>query len=454
MSAINVNTNINNTVKNTGKPKGYFSAIPITNKDIIGDIMGVDGDRMKRIAEVAGSNTRIQYDHNKAKFIVTSDKEQSLRVACEKIVEIIKRQSPTKKVVKLEEKVVAKTDQKGENDKVTYVDKIKSAKPIEKKVLVKKTDKQANYKQDKVEEKKSEYMSEEMAIHPDIIKANLVNQMIGSKGVIISEIIQKVGKGSKIAIMETVYKIEAYKEKSIIMLKSLLKKREHEILTNEKNQAKLVKVRGYYLRQADKGKIYIEIVDNKNSIIEIQKKKDNIRYQLSKKQNIDINQVSESDINEEFNNMYKQKEDKENISEEVSKKDDFISLITTPIKPIETVWNNSEILMDILNELPKTTEILNHITAKNHKNMLINKRLEEIESEYQNVNISYLLNEDDDEEEDVYSDENEISDVVNDISFDEFNEEIEEMEALKEDMYHSNLMRAVGACAIDDAWDD
>ncbi len=51
-------------------------------------IIGTNGDRIKSLEAVAGNNTNISYDTENETFIIKSINKNSLKVACQKIMEV------------------------------------------------------------------------------------------------------------------------------------------------------------------------------------------------------------------------------------------------------------------------------------------------------------------------------------------------------------------------------
>jgi hypothetical protein len=344
------------------KPKVYHTKLPI-ELQYARYIIGVKGARVKSVQTEVGQQTNIEYDFENEIFKVESRCQVALKAACVKILEYKKE---------------AKTN--------------------------------------------SDYIKETILIHPDIVKADLAYQMIGSKGKVISEIIKKVGKGSKIFLDEDKYVIECHTQDSIDKLTDLLRKKEREILNSPENKDILAKVRGYVLKPGQKGKVYIELVSANWSLIEVLKKKESIRYQLSKKYDIYMDEVDENDVEKEFNNKYNREEKPKPEVKKTVDDDKFETFIKSPERKLSTVWENKTILQEIVNELPETTVLLNKISIKNHLKMMIEQRKKEIEEEMENEYINISV-------DDLMSEENEDDDLeVEDIPYEEYEDEEEEDE--------------------------
>jgi hypothetical protein len=356
------------------KPKVYQTKLPI-ELQYARYVIGVKGARVKGIQTEVGQQTNIEYDFENEIFNVVSRCQVALKAACVKILEYKKE---------------AKTN--------------------------------------------NDYIKESISIHPDIVKADLAYQMIGSKGKVISEIIKKVGKGSKVFLDEDKYVIECHTQDSIDKLTDLLRKKERDILNSPENKDILAKIRGYVLKPGQKGKVYIELVSANWSLIEVLKKKESIRYQLSKKYEIHMDEVDENDVEKEFNNKYNREEKPKPEVKKTVDDDKFETFIKSPERKLSTVWENKTILQEIVNELPETTVLLNKISIKNHLKMMIEQRKKEIEEEMENEYINISV-------DDLMSEENEDDDLeVEDIPYEEFEDEEEEEDIFGDNPYdHPNM---------------
>jgi hypothetical protein len=326
------------------KVKVYGTYINIPAK-FASFIIGVKASGIKGIEKEVGNNTRLYYETEKEAVSITSSDKQSLKAASLKILSLLdeaKKKEAAKKPIK----------------------EIKS-----------------------------------FNIHPDILKADLVYQIIGPKGSYIQEIIAKVGRGCNIKCnKDGKYVVEVESKTGLNIAYDLLMKRERIILTNPENKDTIDRSRGYRLIKVGKGKYNMEYIGQDYSLIDIYKKKESVRYWLSKNKNIPLYDVKEEDIEEEYNNFYNYYETKEE-----PKKVDIEQLIeemksmpiVIPVKEMKTIWNDKEKVNTIKDDLPEIAGKLNILHYKLKK-----ERLSSVEDSLVVLDLSYIMDENYDDEED------------------------------------------------------
>jgi hypothetical protein len=308
-------------------------------------IIGVKASGIKGIEKEVGNNTRLYYETEKEAVSITSSDKQSLKAASLKFLILLdeaKKKEAAKKPIK----------------------EIKS-----------------------------------FNIHPDILKADLVYQIIGPKGSYIQEIIAKVGRGCNIKCnKDGKYVVEVESKTGLNIAYDLLMKRERIILTNPENKDTIDRSRGYRLIKVGKGKYNMEYIGQDYSLIDLYKKKESVRYWLSKNKNIPLYDVKEEDIEEEYNNFYNYYETKEE-----PKKVDIEQLIeemksmpiVIPVKEMKTIWNDKEKVNTIKDDLPEIAGKLNILHYKLKK-----ERLSSVEDSLVVLDLSYIMDENYDDEED------------------------------------------------------
>lgn len=337
----------------TKKVKVYATYVNIPAK-YASAIIGHKASVIKAIEKEVGNNTHMYYETEKEAVSITSNDKESLKMASLKVLSL--------------------------------VDEAKKKEAIKKQAITK--------------NKKS------FNIHPDILKANLVYQVIGPKGAYIQEMINTVGRGCNIVCSSHgQYMVEAESKNGLNMAYDLLMKRERIILTNPDNKETIDYCRGYRLIKNKKGKQIIEYIGQEHSLIDVYKKKETVRYWLSKNKNIPLYEVEEADIEEEYKSFYKIKEEQEEpqtFDLEKLKEEMKSAPAVATVTEINTVWNNTETVNSIKDELPEITAKLNVLHYKLQK-----QKLESLEDEVLLLDLSQVMDYDGNES-DEDEDENEV----------------------------------------------
>jgi hypothetical protein len=372
------------------KVKVYGTYVSVPAK-YASTIIGSKAVIIKGIEKEVGNSTRLYYETEKEAVSITSCDKKSLKEASLKILSLL---DEAKK-------------------------KEASKKPVIKKV------------------------NDIFNIHPDILKANLVYQVIGPKGSYIHEMTNTVGRGCNIICnQDGKYEVEAESKKGLNIAYDLLMKRERIILTNPYNKERIDRSRGYRLIKNKKGQRTIEYIGQEHSLIDIYRKKETVRYWLSKNNNIPLYEVEEKDIEEEYERFYNDNQDKKEAKTfnlEQLKEEMKGTPVTIPAKEIKTIWNNSDKVQTIKDELPEITERLNILHHKLNK-----KRLETLEDSLVILDISDIMDSDYDEDEDTEEESENLPEFMYNVeekeeesdNLPEFIYNVEELEELEEENYY------------------
>jgi hypothetical protein len=416
----------------------FSLTIPVPHK-YIGCIFGKNGENIKKIATDAGNQTYLSYDDATEVMNISSYDMTSAKFAGKAILTIIngERKSTTNKTntkpinkptTKPISKPISKNndtnkqvisqvddDRKVQQPKTRYLDVLKPSNNSNYNHTdgynVKKTDTQRLSSTDKSNLKKAEIpratrIIKHIRIHPDIIKAGLIYQIIGSKGSNIKQICEAVGRNCNILCIDnSYYKIDVANEVLFKMSKDLLIKLENQVLNNPENEDTIARARGYYIINFTNGKKEIIPYEEKCKLIEMYKKKETIRYQLANKMNVHINDIDDCMIDEEYNSRYI-KDDRDNTPlmtvEEIQE-----SFKSVPVSPTSSAsirmnmyskWNDELGIILMKNELPNSVNTINNLTK-----LIVNKRLldkerklqkqQQLEKEIIELSLDSLLDE-------------------------------------------------------------
>jgi hypothetical protein len=442
--------------------------IPVTRK-YASRIIGKNGVTIKGIIRDAGNNTRILYDDIKEELNIISINKSSLKIAVKAIMNIIKLvdnpESETSNNKSNDDKIeikdsryanILKSSSSNNNNQIVETKKIDYSTDTRNVNILKSPlsnnnqivdAKKPYYTKDIVEIKKTDYskvnkleipkgkrISCQYGIHPDIIKARLIYQIIGPKGETIQNLNKSIGGNCNINCSDSHYLIEVNNETALRKAKDLLNRLERRILNDPQNEEIIAKLTGFHKLVDTKGRIILEYVNDPSDLIQIYKEKEQIRYKLARKLNKPLGQISEDLINAEYNIMYNN-ENIENNSKEVSReslKNSLNDVSETKLSPsyiksfMYSKWNDDNGLIMIKNELPNISSKLNAISLKIQKandiKNAIARRQEQFEEECRKVSLEDVLGYDDDESVNTGYINNEMdisSDDINDISFNE-----------------------------------
>jgi hypothetical protein len=452
--------------------------IPVTRK-YASRIIGKNGVTIKGIIRDAGNNTRILYDDTKDELNIISINKNSLKIAVKAIMNIIKlvdnpesetsnnksnddkieikdsryanilkssssNNNNNNQIVETKKTVHYNNEQIVETKKIDYSNILKSS-PINNNQIV--DAKKSYYTKDIVQPNKTDYskvnkleiprakrISSQYSIHPDIIKARLIYQIIGPKGETIQNLNKSIGGNCNINCSDSHYLIEVNNETALRKAKDLLNRLERKILNDPKNEQIIAELTGFHKLVDTKGRIILEYVNDPSDLIQIYKEKEQIRYKLARKLNKPLEQITENLINDEYNIMYNI-ENIENNSKQVScesLKNSLNDITETVLSPsyiksfMYSKWNDDNGLIMIKNELPNISSKLNEISLKiqkanDIKNALA-RRQEAFEEECRKVSLEDVLGYDDDESVNTSYINNEMdisNDDINDLSFNE-----------------------------------
>jgi hypothetical protein len=276
---------------------------------------------------------------------------------------------------------------------------------LEKKLQV--TNKVITNKVQPIKEKKEKMIKEDMKVHPEILKMGFMYQMIGNKASNIKEINNKVANDCYIRCNEEegVYEISCRSKRGINMARDLLECKEREILTSPLNVERLSKVRdgfiyyrygmngiSYLYKKGNnfidmKGKkcdyAYGEIVSRRSSIIEYNKKLQDIRYEISKEENKEVKEIDEERVKDIYEERYNKNIEKgiiNNNKEEII--EEFKKMPASPVSDNKH-WNK-----DKIEDIKKVLPLVIKSNKKEKKNVEID---ESIYMECCDIDISELL---------------------------------------------------------------
>jgi hypothetical protein len=438
--------------------------IPVPNK-LISRIFGKNGDNIKKIAKDAGNQTRLLYDDNAEIMNIQSNDINSLKIAAKAIAVILNNEKKSanrhtdKPIVdKTNNSVNKPSDSKSVNNipvvnkNITnqniisnindehkaqhhngrYLDVLKPSNNNNKKVALATKSEQPvtqNTNVKKVEIPRATRVIKEVRIHPDIIKAELIYQIIGPKGSNIKKICETVGRNCNILCIDnSYYKIDVANEVLFKMAKDMIFKLEKDILNNAENEDIIAKARGYYILNYTNGIKEIVPYEDKSKLIEMYKKKENIRYQLANKMKVSINDIDDIMINDEYNRRYVN-DNNENENKQMSIEEIQESFKTSPVTPISSAslrasmyskWNDDLGIILMKNELPNSVNTLNTISNKLVKaKLLLNKQLDKqqkLEREIIQISLDSLLDDMDfnqSDDDDYYNNDLSSNDISN-----------------------------------------
>jgi hypothetical protein len=424
--------------------------IPVPRK-YASRIIGKNGDNIKKIAMDAGNQTRLLYNDTNETLDIQSSDLSSLKIAAKTIMTTINNiknnitinntnnhsidSSNNKNTITNNQQLVNKIndDEKVEKRSPRYLDVLKTSSCNNIKEVqtakVKKT--VQNYNEQTTTAKKIEIpratrIIKEIPIHPDITKAQLIYQIIGAKGANIQKICKSIGKNCNIlCVNNSHYKIDVANEISFKMAKDMLIKLENQILNNPENEHILAEARGYYIRTYTNGIKLMEPFEENAKLIEMYKKKENIRYQLASNMNKHINEIDDVMINQEYDRRYNK--DTSNSNTLMTIEEIQASFKSVPVSPTSTAsirmnmyskWNDDFGIILMKNELPNTTNTINTISHKliqnkNKRDRLLLARQQLVEKQIIQISLDSLL---DDMEQSIDYDDNDISISPNDYS--------------------------------------
>jgi hypothetical protein len=427
--------------------------IPVS-KNHIRVIIGKNGETIKKIALDSGNNTKLLYNDETQAIDIQSPNLASLKIAAKAVVTIVNDlskpvKSDNKKEVEKEKprylnalKSSNKKEQQLANVETTANKQVTSAKQsanvettANKQVTSAKTIKvpqkpsttssttqsttvssstpasSTSYKaHSKVVEIPStnRRIIKEFRIHPELVKAKLLYQIIGKKGCNIQEICKSIGRHTNIVCNDDGnYIIDTANEISYKKVIDLLTRLERKILNNPENEYILAQTRGYYIRTYSNGRKVMELFEESEGLIQIYKDREQIRYKLASKLKVEPSEIYDYMITDEYNRMYKLNIGSENKLS-ISIDDIKASLQSAPTTPLSqssikmnmySKWNDDFGIIMIKNELPETCKVINHksINLKHIRAQKMNEldKQRALELEIVNVDLASILDDSD-----------------------------------------------------------
>jgi hypothetical protein len=248
----------------------------------------------------------------------------------------------------------------------------------------------------------------EFRIHPELVKAKLIYQIIGKKGCNIQDICKSIGRHTNIVCNDNgYYNIDTANEISYKKAIDLLTHLERKILNNPENEYVLAQARGYYILTYSNGRKVMIPFEESESLIQIYKDREQIRYKLASKLNIRPYDIDDDLITKEYNRMYKLNIDVENKLS-LSIDDIKASLEIAQASPLSqssikmnmySKWNDDLGIMMIKSDLTDTCKVINR-KSNNLKYIKSQKKSEldkqrALELEIVNVDLASILDDSD-----------------------------------------------------------